>query len=218
MQELICASELSIWCGPQTLNEDFPVLEAAARLYTMTNCTTKTSLGTTVLKDKKAEGTGRSKMMCAGRLWSFKIAKENGMSGILWFLLITRCFDATDPRDKIFALVGLVSDVSEEFIDYSKSYDTVVREFSHMLLDGRIETTSGSIFDLWSCITKDEHDDLSGPSWAVDWLKLRDSGYTPLMSQYQSDHLTIHRKPEIHFLEADKGEVHDPCSHILSSD
>lgn len=79
-------------------------------------------------------------MMCAGRLWSFKIAKENGMSGILWFLLITRCFDATDPRDKIFALVGLVSDVSEEFIDYSKSYDTVVREFSHMLLDGRIET------------------------------------------------------------------------------
>jgi starch phosphorylase len=218
VQELVCARELIIWCGSQTLNEEFPVLEAAARLFMMWNCTCKTQLATTVLEDKEAEGIGRSKLMCAGRLGSFKSLKDNGLSGILWLLLLTRCFHATDSRDKIFALVGLASDIGEEFVDYSKSYDDVVRELSRMLLDGRIETTSGSVFDLWSCITRDEDDDLAGSSWVVDWLKLRDSLYTPLMSQYGSDLPTIHRKPEIHFLEVDKAEVHGPCIHVLSLD
>jgi starch phosphorylase len=218
VQELICARELAIWCGSQTLNEDFPVLEAAARLYTMSNCTVKTGFGTTVLKDKNAEGIGRSKMMCAGRLWGFKSVRDIGLSGIMCLLLITRYFEATDSRDKVFALVGLASDVGEDFVDYSKSYDTIVQELSHMLLDGRIEITSDSVFDLWSCITRDEDDDLSGPSWVVDWLRLRDTSHTPLMCQFQSDNPMIHRKPEIHFSEADKGEVHVPCIHIVSSD
>lgn len=146
-------------------------------------------------------------MMCAGRLWVIKTSRDYGLSYIAWFLLSTRYFDATDSRDKIFALVGLASDIGEEFINYSKSYDDVIRELSHMFLDGRIETTSGSVFELWSCVTRDEDDDLFGPSWVVDWLKLRNSPYTPLMSQFQSECPAIHREPDIHFSEAHEGEV-----------
>jgi hypothetical protein len=103
VQELICARELTIWCGQQTLNEDFPVLEAAARVFMMSNCTIKTQLATTALEDKEVQGVGRSRMMCAGRLWGFKTLKDSGLSGIMLSLLITRYFQATDPRDKIFA-------------------------------------------------------------------------------------------------------------------
>lgn len=145
--------------------------------------------------------------MCAGRLWGFKTFRDQGLSGILWHLLITRCFDATDARDKIFALVGLTSDVSEDFVDYSKSYEDVIHELSHMVLDGRIPTTSGSTLDLWSCITRDEEDDLQGPSWVVDWLKLRDSLYTPMMSQYESEKPTIQRSPEVKILKTGEEEV-----------
>lgn len=210
MQELICASELTIWCGSETLNLDFPVLEAAAHLFTMYNCNIKTQLATTALKDKEAEGIGRSKIMCAGRLWGFKAFRDDGISGIMWLLLVTRCFDSTDPRDKIYALVGLANDVGEEFVDYSKSYENVIQELSHMLLDGKIETTSGSTLDLWSSITRDGHDDLSGPSWVVDWLKLRDSLYSPLLSRYDLEAPMMQRRPEIQFSKTDEDEVHDP--------
>lgn len=153
---------------------------------------------------------GRSKLMCAGRLWGFKTFRDKRMSGILWLLLITRYFDATDPRDKIFALVGLASDVGEDFVDYSKNYEAIVQELSHMVLDGRMPITSGSILDFWSCITRSEDNDLSGPSWVVDWLRLRDTLYTPLMSVYESEKPTIQRNPGIQFSEF---EVNFPCPY-----
>ncbi|KAJ4982518.1 hypothetical protein SVAN01_11988 [Stagonosporopsis vannaccii] len=224
VQELVCASELTIWCGQDTLNEGFPVLEAAARLFMLYNCNVKVQLATISMEDKEAQGIGRSKMMCAGRLWGFKTFKDKGFSGILWLLLITRYFDATDPRDKIFALVGLASNVSEGLVDYSKSYKDIVQDLSHMFLDNRIPTTSGSVLDLWSCITRDEKDDLSGPSWVVDWLKLSNSLYTPMMTQYESEKPTIQRVPEIQFSKAEgdatfhvRGSVFDTITHIVSS-
>jgi hypothetical protein len=87
-----------------------------------------------------------------------------------------------------------------------------------MLLDGRIETTSGSVLDLWSCITRDEDDNLSGPSWVVDWLKLRDSLYTPLITGYKSEYPMIYRKPEIQILEVDESKVHGPSIDLISLD
>lgn len=208
IQELVCARETMIWCGSETLNEDFPLLEAAARLFTtMPNMNGKTQLATTALNNKEAEGIGRSKMMCAGRLWGFKLFKDKGQSGILWNLLVTRCFDSTDPRDKIFALVGLSSDIGEDFVDYSKSYEEKVQELSRMSLDGRIENINGSTLDVWSCLTRYQGEDLSSPSWVVDWLKLRDSLYTPLMGQYGSEQPMIHRVPEIRFAVADGRDV-----------
>ncbi|KAJ8118304.1 hypothetical protein OPT61_g689 [Boeremia exigua] len=224
VQEIVSAKNFTIWCGPDTLNEDFPVLEASARLLQMSNCNVKIQLATTALPDKNVQGAARSKLMCSGRLWGFKNFREIGVTGIFWNLLITRSFDATDPRDKIFALAGLATDVGEDFVDYSKSYEHVIRELSHMLLDGTIPTTSGSALDIWSCITRDDDDELDGPSWVVDWLKLRDSLYTPLMSQYVSEKPAIQRRPEVVFSSTGeeetlhvRGILFDTIAHIVPS-
>lgn len=173
----------------------------------MHNCNTKTQIATTVLEDKNAQGIGRSKLMCAGRLWGFKASREQGLDGMLRYLLTTRYFDATDPRDKIFALVNLAGDVVEEFVDYSKSYADVVQELSRMVLEGRVPSTSGSTLDFLTCITRDEDDDLAGTSWVVDWLRLKDSLYTPLMNQFPSEAPTISRSSEVQFLDTEDGEV-----------
>ncbi|KAF9701330.1 hypothetical protein EKO04_000445 [Ascochyta lentis] len=224
VQELLSASDLIIWCGADTLNEEFPVLEASARLLQMWNCNIKTQIATTALEDKKAQGVGRLKLGCPGHLETLKFAREVGLSGILRLLFATRCFDATDPRDKIFALVGLASDVDEDFVDYSRSYEGVIKELSNMLLDGRIETESGCALDLWSSITREEEDDLMGPSWVVDWLKLKDSLYTPMMTQYPSEKPVIQRIPAIEFSGKDstealhvRGTIFDTVTHIVPS-
>ncbi|KAG9204366.1 Non-essential glycogen phosphorylase [Epicoccum nigrum] len=206
VQELICAREVTIWCGDATLNEDFPVLEAA-HLFTMHNCNIKTQIATTVLEDDKAQYIRRLKLICAGHLWGFKASREQGPNGMLWYLLVTRYFDATDLRDKIFALVGLVGDFTENFVDYSKSYADVVQELSLMVLEDVIPNTSGSMLEFLSCITRDEHDDLAGVSWVVDWLKLKDSLYTPLMNQFTSEAPTISQSSEVQFLDTEDGEI-----------
>lgn len=175
----------------------------------MHNCSTKTQLATVTLQDKSAQGIGRTKLICAGRLWGMKTFRDKGLNGIFWYLLITRCFDATEPRDKIFALVGLVDDISDEFVDYSKSYEDVLQELSHMLLDGSILNTTGSPLDLLTCITRDEDDNLNEPSWVVDWLRLRDSLYAPSMNQFLSERPVIVRAPEIQFVDTDNEEVSD---------
>ena len=45
---------------------------------------------------------------------------------LLDLILLTANFDSTDPRDKIFALVGLSKNVEEYFIDYTKSIDEIL--------------------------------------------------------------------------------------------
>ena len=145
--------------------------------------------------------------MCAGVLWGFNASREQGLDGILWYLLTTRYFDATDPRDKIFALVGLAGDISEDFVDYSKSYTDVAQGLSRMVLEGRVPSTSGSTLDFLSCITRDDDDDLAGTSWVVDWLRLKNSLYTPLMNQFPSEAPTISRSSQIQFLDTEDGEV-----------
>jgi hypothetical protein len=198
---------VTIWCGKETLNEDFPVLEAAAHLLTMYNCNIKTQIATAVLEDKNVQGIRRFKLMCAGHLWGFKASRKQGLDGMLWYLLVTRYFDATDPRDKVFALVGLASDVLEEFVDYSKSHADIMQELSRMVLEGRVANTSGSTLDFLSCITRDEDDDLARTSWVVDWLRLKDSLYMPLIIQFSSEAPTILQSSEVRFLDTEDGQV-----------
>jgi hypothetical protein len=64
---------------------------------------------------------------------------------MLSLLLATRPLQATDRRDKIFALVGLASDVDESFVDYSKDIEDIVTELSHMFLSGKLESTTSPL-------------------------------------------------------------------------
>jgi len=199
----VLARQVVIWCGPTTANEDFPVLEAIARWSRMINCVLYTQDAVISFKDQDARRAARLRLPCAGNLFLIKEARENAESGTLYLLKKTHLFDAADPRDKVFALVGLANDIDKSFVDYSKSYDDVMRDLNLMFLEGRIEPTMGSVLDVWSSITREEDDEIAQPSWVVDIFKPQsfEYMYTPLVNFYPSREPHVVRKPELQFSE-----------------
>jgi hypothetical protein len=127
------------------------------------------------------------------------------MTSILRLVYSTRAFGATDPRDKIFALVGLASDIDESFVEYGKSYQDVIKELSRLIVSGRVVAEDCGALDIWSCITRDEHEEIETTSWVVDWCKLEKSLYTPLLQGYPSERAVIERRPEVKFIMEEDG-------------
>ncbi|KAF2996303.1 Non-essential glycogen phosphorylase [Curvularia kusanoi] len=168
IQELASARRSQFWCGSATLGDDVPTLLACSRLGMMQNCYVRTQLGTVAMGEKE-EGFNRMKLQCAGRLHALMLTKEMGLDGILPLLLITRYFDSTDPRDKIFALVGIANDINDEdFVDYSKDYQDLIGELSRHFLDGTIATRMDSAIGVLSFVTRTSDEELEGPSWILE--------------------------------------------------
>ena len=164
-------------------------------------------------KDEDAQQAAELKLGNAHVLFMIKYARERAMSGTLYLFTMTRWFDATDRRDKIFALVGLTSDINMSFVDYSKSYEEVIKELNIMFLDGRIGSM-GCVLDIWSFITRAEEEDIMQPSWIVDLLEVLESRYTAMMTAYAShEKPMIERTPKLQFVERDGKEV---CSTSFS--
>ncbi len=67
-----------------------------------------------------------------GYLW--QVMKMHGLLDLQTVLGITKAFEATDDRDKVFALVGLSHNADAEFIDYGKGLDRILLELAHCAL------------------------------------------------------------------------------------
>jgi hypothetical protein len=204
VQELASAREgrVEMWCGEETVDHD-TVLAGAGRMVMLHNVNVKTQMYT------QAEGAGRLRLGCAGRLEVVRQIVQSGDVGMMDLVVLTRCFDATDARDRYFALVGLAGDVDEGFVDYAVSYEEVVRRLSKMVLQGSIKLSQGAELDVWSCITREvEGDDekMRNPSWVVDFLKLSDSLYTPMMVGYPSEAPIIQRPSDLRFETTPNGD------------
>lgn len=83
-------------------------------------------------------------------------------------MTLTASYDATDPRDRIFALVGLARDASQDIIDYTKSHeevlmDVAMRKFEH---EGVAPHLNG-IMPTWVVAKPDRLYEL--PSWVYDY-------------------------------------------------
>jgi len=102
-------------------------------------------------------------------LWflRFTLAEAGGIA-MLELLNNTRTFQATDPRDKIFAVVGLASDLDpafvETFVDYEKTLVQVQTELAVWFL--RQNRRAATM--LLSYVEAVGHSDLL-PSWVPDW-------------------------------------------------
>jgi hypothetical protein len=167
-------------------------------------------------KDEHAQQAAEKRLANAHVLFMIKYAREHAMSGTLYLFTATRYFDATDRRDKIFALVSLTSDIDRSFVDYSKSYEEVIKELNLMFLDGRIGSM-GCVLDIWSFTTRAEEENITQPSWIVDLLKVLDSKYTAMMTAHASyEKPMIERTPELQFVERDGKEVRS-TSFLLSA-
>ncbi|KAG9186354.1 hypothetical protein G6011_02910 [Alternaria panax] len=223
VQEFLLARRVTIWCGSSTVDEEFPFLETIARFSQMIICCQMVKAGVRAMawKDDQARREAEAKWQCAHALFVIKFGREESMDGTLHLFMMTRWFDATDQRDRIFALVGLTNDMDKGFVDYSKSYEDMIKELNLMLLNGRIGSM-GCVLDIWSYIHRGEEDDITEPSWMVDPLKAMDSAHTPMMTAYPNFNLPIERSPEIQFLEREgrtsidiRGTVFDHVTHVI---
>jgi len=98
-------------------------------------------------------------------LWSLKSRIDAGDPlTILQLLIGTRAFKATQPCDKIFALIGLASDMSINFIDYKKSIADVQIQLAEICM-GKQQSWGPMLF---SFVDRMRHSN-ELPSWVPDW-------------------------------------------------
>ncbi|KAF7672488.1 het-domain-containing protein, partial [Alternaria burnsii] len=137
-------------------------------------------------------------------------------------MMRTSSFEATDPRDRMFALVGLMEDIDESFVDYSKSYQDLTQELSRMFLNGTIGSTVGSELDVLSLISRDEKHEFTEPSWVVYFRSRRSFQHVPLVWVYPSKKPVVNRNPDIQFTNGEgddslhiRGTVFDVITHVV---
>ena len=179
------------------MNAEVPIFDVIGRLSLMKRCTLRMVTAVFASRDEDTRWARRLKFSCAATLSMLKHKREHAITNTLYLLLNTRWFDAKDPRDKVFALVGLTNDIGKSFVDYSKSHEDVMRELNSMLLDGRVNSTEGSVLDVWSLHTREEYGEITEPSWVVDFSKLPNSIYRPMTLAYPPLRSEVERKPKI---------------------
>jgi hypothetical protein len=101
--------------------------------------------------------------------WHTSIGDTKGRSTYLLHMLSrARALEASDPRDKIFALMGISTGVDLEddniAIDYHKSIGQVFQDFARYMIDHE------KTYDIFGYL--DQCDGAGAkPSWAPDWQK-----------------------------------------------
>jgi hypothetical protein len=114
---------------------------------------------------------------------------------LIGMMILTRALQASDPRDKIFALVGIASDMSCDFIDYRKSFAEVNTEIIKQGLEDPEIKALG--LHLLSYVRNDGSTGIL-PSW-VPALSDVKADFVPLSHAYNSGSMKLQGQPEICF-------------------
>ena len=170
LQELGVASSATVVCG----NQSIPWQRISDMINYMQNT------GSWVFAFGSSDFT--SSNLAYGRLASLQMVRKeilgNGTVCSLLALCMSTCFDATDPRDKIYALTGLCA-CNSHFIrpDYSKDLFDVYRETALALLfpQSAIVNADSSLkfheHPAMQCLVIAERTEnpYALPSWVPDW-------------------------------------------------
>lgn len=99
-------------------------------------------LGSTPLFVQHRNTMQDSQLLANGTMLAFMKYNEE-YRNLLTLLWTTRSFEATDPRDKIFALVRLLDDVPMDFVDYSlRLRKTLMNTAAHLLSQRSLDILS----------------------------------------------------------------------------
>ncbi|KAK3313175.1 heterokaryon incompatibility protein-domain-containing protein [Apodospora peruviana] len=119
---------------------------------------------------------------------SEQAASEDGDTrDIAWLMQITRSFKATDPRDKIYALLGLARQKDIVVPDYSKLVDQVFTEFIFRLIQSeqslnclmfnRALTNTDQKWPSWIPNPTEDDNDNDGLKPTIPWVLYRMGWY-----------------------------------------
>ena len=102
----------------------------------------------------------------------FELLRMNGPADFPRFLFQTSSSSTSDPRDRIFALFGLLNGVEKEGLsaDYALSFEQVYTGVAAYLLKQRLSLI------LYCCSTDKE---LGLPSWVPDWRRVEPGHWDP---------------------------------------
>ena len=165
VQELVVAHEAAFLCGQNKIQSS--LIFSVAALF-------NTDSDLKMVSGLRATGIYASMYYDLRKLYS-----TNGHINLLYLLWLTRVLESTEPRDKIFALVGLTEDVENEFIDYEQTLRDILINLADRILTNDLAILIGSkpLCLLSYAEARPQSSDL--PSWVPDW-KARDVGFRPL--------------------------------------
>jgi hypothetical protein len=166
VQEIIVARRCLIQCGTHII--DRTVIFAVGAIFVKFHFVKESMMANIPLPQSVKHEADMDEPVCAlsvRALWDSKATIDIGVKPKIYQLLMsTRAFKATEPLDKIYALISLCSDVSTSFIDYDKRLDEVQIDIAKRCMMS-LESWGSMVF---SYVCREHHCD-SLPSWVPDW-------------------------------------------------
>ena len=91
----------------------------------------------------------------------------SGNTSLTGLLSRARTLKSTDPKDRLFALVGLSSDTSTDFIDYTRDFDDLLREVTRKKFQTLLASPEPSAIFRYLCMVSKSDSTEGRSSWAV---------------------------------------------------
>ncbi|KAL2883447.1 hypothetical protein SGCOL_001129 [Colletotrichum sp. CLE4] len=186
IQEVVLARSATVLCGRQTTS--WTHLESVSHFLSTTSWSSHFS-STSLLRDTTPGACHHNvpTILKANKVSRNRLEGNNNYASALAHALVrTRHFRATDPRDKVYALFGLVGlDGGSPVRDRRRLRplygDEVTVESVYVAAAVQILEDTDDLFLLY-CVEGDKFRDAALPSWVPDWrcdkaLGLRVTGY-----------------------------------------
>jgi hypothetical protein len=179
-QEAVVSKILSIQCGRRRISwDDFcKIILLSPRYHDGYGFSLKRMVQIELLRDMFQARCAYQSLHTMGHLlpswWSQVQPQKHNILNILTLLQQTKILQASDPRDKVFGLMGIADGIDEDdprfAVDYGQDCRNIYARFARNLID---ESKS---YDILSCIDHSLGRDYALldnqyklPSWVPDW-------------------------------------------------
>lgn len=231
LQELILARKVILHCGTQSV--DWPIFQAM--LYTMIRQAKRSGIlhYSGLSSQSRREGIANQMLVrSVNSTFAFfflqsaslyaRQAQEFTMASLLSF---TSSFEATDARDKLFALVGLLPEASPERLAFQPDYTANARQLFIRVAKYFLQTTrkldvmtARPQMPYYYRLRSKPESYATPPSWAADWQQpqvwMYNSIWISRFSEFKTLSMFMHDEEKEDDTGHDSHDSHD-CGHDL---